>query len=59
MLTTNKTYADGTCVTEIFGLSDDEKPTNVSNSSIFYEMDTGTLYLFDEQNKVWLKQGEE
>ena len=59
MLTTNKTYADGTCVTEIFGLSDDAKPMNVSNSSLFYEMDTGTLYLFDEQNKVWLKQGEE
>lgn len=59
MITTNNTYADGACVTEIFGLSSDTKPTDVCNASLFYEMDTGDLYLFDEQNKVWLKQGEE
>lgn len=59
MITTNKTYADGMCITECYGLSTDVKPTDVCNSSVFYEMDTGSLYMFDEQNKVWLKQGGE
>ena len=39
---------------EFRGLSTDEKPVeNVGNGSIFIEMDTGKVFMFDEQNKVW------
>lgn len=41
---------------DMYGLSTDEKPTDVANASTFYEMDTATLYMYDEQNKVWLPQ---
>lgn len=42
---------------EFYGLSTDEKPTeNVVNASIFYEMDTQKVFLFDEENKEWLEQ---
>ena len=44
------------CINEYYGLSTDEKPTDAPNASIFYEMDTKALYLFDAQNKAWLKQ---
>ena len=41
---------------ELYGLSTDTKPTqNVSNASCFVEMDTGSIYLFDEENAKWLK----
>lgn len=40
----------------IYGLATDEKPVKGSkNSDRFLEMDTGTVFLFDEQNKIWLK----
>lgn len=43
--------------TEFRGLSTDIKPTvDVPNGSIFYEMDTVEVYMFDEQNKQWIKQ---
>lgn len=44
------------------GLSADEKPIRVTdtvfikNGSSFYEMDTGAVYLYDEENHVWLEQ---
>ena len=41
---------------EYYGLSTDTKPLDVNNASIFYEMDTKKIYLFDEQNGVWLEQ---
>lgn len=45
------------CVPDDFiGLSTDDKPMNVANSSIFYEMDTKKMFMFDAQNKVWLEQ---
>lgn len=47
-----------TGVAEYYGLSSDEKPEdNVGNGSRFMEMDTSTLYLFDEENKVWYEWG--
>ena len=49
MITTinEKTY-------EFRGLSTDEKPVeSAGNGSIFIEMDTGKVFIFDEQNKVW------
>lgn len=49
MITTRneKTY-------EFRGLSTDVKPVeNVGNGSVFIEMDTSKVFMFDEQNKVW------
>lgn len=40
-------------VVELRGLSTDTKPTNVGNGSVFIEIDTGTVYMFDAQNKQW------
>lgn len=47
---------------EFFGLSSDEKPVGnvngckVINGSIFIEMDTKKVYMFDEENQVWIEQ---
>ena len=49
MITTinEKTY-------EFRGLSTAEKPIeSVGNGSVFIEIDTGKVFMFDEQNKVW------
>ena len=49
MITTinEKTY-------EFRGLSTDDKPVeNVGNGSVFIEIDTGKVFIFDEQNKLW------
>lgn len=45
--TGGKMYCEGEC------LSTDEKPTDVANGSKMMEMDTSTLYTFDEANRVW------
>ncbi len=40
-----------------YGLSTDEKPLmNVPNSSVFYEIDTKSLYMFDAENYIWISQ---
>lgn len=42
---------------EYFGKSTDTKPTKgVMNADIFYEMDTGNVFLFDADNSEWLAQ---
>ena len=49
MITTinEKTY-------EYRGLSTDVKPLEeAGNGSIFIEIDTGKVFIFDEQNKTW------
>ena len=40
---------------EIRGLSTDEKPVSehVGNGSCFIEIDTGKIFLYDAENKVW------
>ena len=43
---------------EIRGLSTDTKPTTIGskpidNGSVFIEMDTGTVYLYDLENQSW------
>lgn len=43
-------------INEYYGLSTDEKPLDVPNASTFYEMDTGKLFLFDEDNMLWREQ---
>lgn len=39
---------------ELRGLSTDTKPTeNIDNGSVFIEIDTGKLYMFDAENQLW------
>ena len=44
---------------QINGLSTDEKPTvtykytKIENGSTFIEMDTGKVYMYDEENATW------
>lgn len=46
--------ATGEKTYEYRGLSTDIKPTKrVGNGSIFIEMDTGKVYIFDEENIKW------
>lgn len=46
----------GGWVREFSGLSTDEKPTeNVPNGSIFLEMDTSKVFIFDYENTRWLE----
>lgn len=45
---------------EIRGLSTDEKPTivngkKIDNGSVFIEIDTGDVYLYDAENEEWNK----
>lgn len=58
MITYYENYGDYQCKRnyDMYGLSTDEKPTNVGNASTFYEMDTKKLWMFDAQNGVWLEQ---
>ena len=57
MLRTLKTrYYDGfSCIAEYAGNSTDNKPTaNIVTGSTFLEVDTGILYLFDEDTGTWV-----
>lgn len=43
---------------ELRGLSTDEKPVEIingtiENGSVFIEIDTGDVYIFDAENKEW------
>lgn len=41
---------------ELRGLSTDTKPTeNIPNGSTFFEIDTCTIYMFDEEHATWTK----
>ena len=44
-----KHYFEGVC------LSSDSKPTggNICNGSKLLELDTATLYIYDEENNTW------
>lgn len=46
-----KMYVEGSC------LSSDTKPLNVENGSKLIEMDTSSVYIFDEQGMQWRKFG--
>ena len=46
-------YVRGKKVIEGTILSTDEKPTEFGNGSKLLEMDTSTLYIYDEQNATW------
>jgi hypothetical protein len=49
----SENHVYGLTPSEIYGLSTDVKPTDVNNASVFYEMDTKKLFMFDEENSVW------
>lgn len=43
---------------ELRGISTDEKPEkidgkDIANGTVFIEIDTGKLYMFDAENKQW------
>lgn len=48
-------------VLELIGLSTDEKPIGeidgekIVNGSSFFEMDTGTLSMYDAENQRWIE----
>ena len=46
---------EGTLVEKEYrGLSTDTKPTeNITNGSVFVEIDTGKLYMYDLDNELW------
>ena len=45
---------DNNAILELRGLSTDTKPTdNVSNGSVFIEIDTGNIFFFDGVSKEW------
>lgn len=40
---------------EYYGLSTDNKPVDdIRNAEIFFEMDTGNVFIFDEENAKWM-----
>lgn len=54
----------GKFLVELRGLSTDEKPTtlnngDVENGSVFIEIDTGDVYLYNEDDTEWLPVVEE
>ena len=48
---------------ELFGLSTDEKPIGmyegkyITNGSLFLEIDTGIVSIYDEENQQWIYGG--
>ena len=41
---------------EMVGLSGDTKPTeNISNGSVFMEINTGKAFLFNEEGSAWVE----
>ena len=50
---------DGKFLVEYRGLSTDDKPTTVNggeieNGSVFLEIDTQDIYIYDKENSSWL-----
>ena len=40
---------------ELKGLFTDVKPLDAPNGSVFIEMDTGNVYMFDADEQAWYK----
>ena len=41
-----------------FCIATDESPAGAPNGSALYEMDTGAIYLYDEENETWINQAD-
>lgn len=53
----DKNIQNGKHLAEGFCLSTDTKPTNqIANGSILVEIDTGTVYFFNEESEEWVEQ---
>ncbi len=55
----NASYDNGTFYLKadaLCGVSADTKPTNVGNGSIFREIDTGKVYMYDAGGQTWYEQ---
>lgn len=58
---TAKTIRDAS---EFYGLSTDSKPTvslspsgfKIPNGAVFYEMNTGDVYMYNKASNTWIKQ---
>lgn len=37
-----------------YGKSTDQKPENAGNADVFFEMDTGSAFMFDAEARAWL-----
>lgn len=47
---------DAVAKKEFSGLSDDDKPTDgVATGSLFFEVNTGDVYAYDEDGEKWWK----
>lgn len=44
----------GNMAMPFFGLSTDKKPVGEYNGSLFMEMDTGRIFVWDAENQVWI-----
>lgn len=52
--------ADGVQYVEMAGLSTDTKPTEgIMTGSSYLEIDTGDVFLFDEESGTWIEVGDE
>lgn len=53
-INSNWVYNEHWTTQTFYGLSTDTKPTtHIVNGSVFIEMDTATLYFFDQENTEW------
>lgn len=53
----DKSIQNGKHLAEGFCLSTDTKPTNqIANGSILVEIDTGTVFFFNEDSSTWVEQ---
>ena len=46
-------YYDAPRAASYAGRSIDTKPTDAENGAIYSEIDTGRIYRFDAENKIW------
>ena len=57
MVTADGQNRNGKGRADYYGLSTDTKPNNstVANGSSFIEMDSGSIYFYDEESQAWIK----
>lgn len=41
---------------DAYGLSTDDKPSGYATGSVFFEVDTKTVYFYDEESETWVEQ---
>lgn len=57
-ITNETTYPANKRYIEAWGLSTDSKPTTgIVTGSVFVEVNTGKVFLFNEDSSAWVEQG--